>query len=394
MNKNYGHLLQQNGLTGPLAFVDLDLFDENARRMAATVTGTGLKIRVATKSLRVPDLIRRALNSSAVYQGLMCFCVREAFFLSEQGFDDLLVAYPTASAQDLDLLKKMHDSGRTVSLVVDSVEHLQALHSVFQNSALPFSVLFEVDLSLRMGPLVIGVRRSPLRTAGDVSRLLSEIKKFPSLKFGGIMAYEAHVAGVGDRNPFKPLLSQLLKPLRRFSARQIARKRVQISEMLKQHGEKNFIFNGGGTGSLSFNVAEKDTLSELTAGSGFYCPHLFDYYTNLDLEPAAFYALQIARKPESGWYTCLGGGFVASGEPGWDRIARPVGDFKLSGFEATGEVQTPVQTANPMSIGDNVVFRHAKAGELMERFNDVMLIEKGQISGRSKTYRGHGECYF
>lgn len=394
MNEIYSYLLRDNGLTGPLAFVDLNRFDENAHRMAGMVNGTGLKIRIATKSLRVPELIRRALNSSAVYQGLMCFCAAEASFLAEQGFDDLLIAYPTVSATDLALLKKLHAGGKTVSLVVDSREHLQALDAAFRGSERPFAVLFEVDLSLRLGPLVVGVRRSPLRTSRDVQQLLGEIRSFPSLKFSGIMAYEAHVAGVGDRNPFKPLLSQLLKPLRRFSARQIAGKRRRISEVLTQAGEKDFIFNGGGTGSLSFNVAEKNVLSELTAGSGFYCPHLFDYYTNLSLKPSAFFALQIARQPEAGWFTCLGGGFVASGEPGWDRIARPVGDFKLSGFEATGEVQTPVQTSAELHIGDNVIFRHAKAGELMERFNDVALIENGKITGRVKTYRGYGECYF
>lgn len=394
MDENYSHLLRTSGLTGPLAFVDLTLFDDNARRMASLVRGTDLKIRIATKSLRVPELIRRALNSSAAYQGLMCFCAAEAAFLAEQGFDDLLIAYPTASSADLALLKKLHDSGKTVSLVVDSREHLQTLATVFNGSSRPFSVLFEVDLSLRLGPLVVGVRRSPLRQPQDVLNLLGEIRKLPSLRFSGIMAYEAHVAGVGDRNPFKPLLSQLLKPLRRFSARQIAAKRRKISELLRLAGEKDFIFNGGGTGSLSFNIAEKNVLTELTAGSGFYCPHLFDYYTNLNLKPAAFYALQIARKPEPGWYTCLGGGFVASGEPGWDRIARPPDGFKLSGFEATGEVQTPVQTTADLRIGDSVIFRHAKAGELMERFNEVTLIENGKITGHTKTYRGHGECYF
>jgi D-serine deaminase-like pyridoxal phosphate-dependent protein len=103
----------------------------------------------------------------------------------------------------------------------------------------------------------------------------------------------------------------------------------------------------------------------------------------------------VVRKPEEGWFTCLGGGFVASGEPGWDRIPKPFdSSLKLSGFEATGEVQTPVQSSSDLQIGDSVIFRHAKAGEVMERFNQVVLIENGSVTGSAKTYRGYGECYF
>lgn len=394
MSENYRRLLQENHLGTPCALVDLDLFDENARHMAALVEGTGLKIRIATKSLRVPELIRRALAASPAYQGLMCFCAAEAAFLAAQGFDDLLIAYPSVSAEDLVRLKALHESGKKISMVVDCLEHLRALEAMFRGTARPFPVILELDLSLRIGPLVVGVRRSPLRTAAQVLALVREIAGFSGLKFGGLMAYEAHVAGVGDRNPFKPLLSLLLKPLRRYSAGRIARQRAELATELRKIAGEGFLFNGGGTGSLSFNTAEKAVLTELTAGSGFYCPHLFDYYSNLRLKPAAFFALQVVRRPEEGWYTCLGGGFIASGEPGWDRVPRPVGDFKLSGFEGTGEVQTPVQSRIPLRIGDTVLFRHAKAGELMERFNEVVLVSGGKITGRAKTYRGHGECYF
>ncbi|AGH96408.1 alanine racemase [Pseudobdellovibrio exovorus] len=396
MSSEYRALLKKLKLTGPLAFVDLHKFDRNAKKMADLVRPSGLHIRVATKSLRVPELIQRVLNSDPIYRGLMCFSAQEALFLSEQGFNDFLIAYPTVCPQDLSALKKIHDQGKEVYLVVDSIAHLEALSSIFQNSSRPFRVLFEVDLSLRLGPLVVGVRRSPLRTTEQVLELVRHIQSISSLKFSGFMAYEAQVAGVGDRNPFKPLLSKLLKPLRHFSAKKIAQKREQLkSRILAEFPQTEFLFNGGGTGSLSFNLPENQTLTELTAGSGFYCPHLFDYYSNFNLEAAAFFALQVVRQPEPHWFTCLGGGFIASGEPNWDRIPRPEANMKLSGFEAAGEVQTPVysRTEN-LAIGDSVIFRHAKAGELMERFNDVVLIQDGKVTANAKTYRGFGQCYF
>lgn len=374
----------------PCAFVDLDAFDANCESLANMVKDTKFTIRIATKSIRVPDLIRRALNSGAPFKGLMCFAAHEAEFLSSQGFDDFLVAYPTFQESDLLALKRVHDSGKTISLVVDSEEHLIVLEKMMRNSSRPFPVLLEPDLSLRIGSLVIGVRRSPLRSVNAIVSLAKAVKKYPSLKFMGLMAYEAHIAGVPDRNPFKKLLSPALYFIRRFAMKRVIRFRQELVDRLNQEGLHPELVNGGGTGSLSFNREEK-ILTEVTAGSGLFCSHLFDYYSNFHLKPSAFFALQAVRKPEDGWVTCQGGGYVASGEPGWDRIPKPV-EGELSGFEATGEVQTPVKLH--AKLGDPVIFRHSKAGELAERFTDFKLISGGKIVGRSLTYRGYGENYF
>lgn len=387
---NYSTILHSHHAVLPCAFVDLDAFDANCESLANMVKGTPFTIRIATKSIRVPDLIRRALNSGAPFKGLMCFAAEEAQFLSSQGFDDFLVAYPTLQEKDLLALKKVHDSGKTISLVVDCEEHLAALEKIMTGSSRPFPVLLEPDLSLRIGSLVIGVRRSPLRTIPAIVTLAKKVKNYPSLKFHGLMAYEAHIAGVPDRNPFKKLLSPALYFIRRFAMKRVIAFRQELVDTLKREGLAPELVNGGGTGSLSFNREEK-ILTEVTAGSGLFCSHLFDYYSNFHLRPSAFFALQAVRKPEAGWVTCQGGGYIASGEPGWDRIPKPV-EGGLSGFEATGEVQTPVKLN--VSLGEAVIFRHSKAGELAERFKEFQLIAGGKIVGRSLTYRGYGENYF
>lgn len=387
---NYSTILLNDHAELPCAFVDLDAFDANCKALASMVKDTHFTIRVATKSIRVPDLIRRALNYGAPFKGLMCFSAEEVLFLSSQGFDDFLLAYPTLQESDLQALKKVHRSGKAVSLVVDCEEHLAALEKFFAGSEKPFPVLLEPDLSLRFGSLVIGVRRSPLRTVDELVNLAKKIKNYPSLRFMGLMAYEAHIAGVPDRNPFKKFLSPVLYFIRRFAMKRVIRHREELVSRLKKEGLVPELVNGGGTGSLSFNREEK-ILTEVTAGSGMFCSHLFDYYSNFHLKPSAFFALQAVRRPEPGWVTCQGGGYIASGEPGWDRIPKPV-EGKLSGFEATGEVQTPVELDVP--LGSPVIFRHSKAGELSERFKEFKLIAAGKIVGRALTYRGYGENYF
>ena len=69
--------------------------------------------------------------------------------------------------------------------------------------------------------------------------------------------------------------------------------------------------------------------------------------------------------------------------------------LKLSGTEGAGEVQTPVRgpAAAALRVGDRVWLRHAKAGELAERFNDYYLVEDDAPAYPVPTYRGEGQCF-
>ena len=135
----------------------------------------------------------------------------------------------------------------------------------------------------------------------------------------------------------------------------------------------------------------------MTAGSGFYDSVLFDHYRSLDLRPAAGFAMPVVRKPSRAIATVLGGGYVASGPPGKDRLPEPYlpPGLRLDGFEGAGEVQTPVvgAAAAELELGDRVYFRHAKAGELCERFASLYLLEEGRIVDEVPTYRGEGKTF-
>jgi D-serine deaminase-like pyridoxal phosphate-dependent protein len=46
-----------------------------------------------------------------------------------------------------------------------------------------------------------------------------------------------------------------------------------------------------------------------------------------------------------------------------------------------------------LKIGDLVFFRHAKAGELCERFNELILVRANKIEQIVPTYRGENNCF-
>jgi D-serine deaminase-like pyridoxal phosphate-dependent protein len=382
----------------PAALVDLDAFEANADQIFQSAKNAGKKLRIASKSVRSPDLLRRLLERGGeVASGLMTYHAAETAFLADEGFDDLLLAYPTARANDARLLASVARSGKTVSTVVDDVGQLGVLAAAAEEAGVKLRVIVELDVAYRpLGLGHLGSRRSPLRTPEAIVALVQAIARHPQLEFAGLMAYEGHIAGVTDENPWTPLMNGAKRAVKILSRRGMEETRAAVTSALVRAGHPPQLFNGGGSGSLTWS-GQDPSLTELTAGSGFIDSHLFDYYRDLHVRPAVFFALQVVRRPTPGIVTCHGGGLVASGEAGPDRLpvpALPAG-LKLLPLEGAGEVQTPlvVPEGVELALGDPVFFRHAKAGELAEHFKEYLLVRGDKVLGRAPTYRGLGQSF-
>lgn len=382
----------------PVAIVDLDAFDRNTDALVAIAREAKKTLRVASKSIRVPALIERLLErGGATMRGVMTYHAAETAYLAEKGFDDLLLAYPTARLSEARLLAAAATRGKTVSSVVDEPGHLSVLQDAAKEAGVTLGAVIELDVAWQpAGVAHLGPRRSPRRTPATVVALAQEIAARPGLRFGGVMAYEGHIAGLTDKNPFTRLINPAKRLIKLASRRGMEATRAAVSRELTAAGLAPPIFNGGGSGSLRWS-GEDGALTELTAGSGFLDSHLFDYYKDLAVEPACFFAIQAVRNPKPGMVTCHGGGFIASGEAGKDRLpvpALPEGS-KLLGVEGAGEVQTPVILPAGVDVkpGDPIFFRHAKAGELAEHFNEYLLVRGDRIESRAPTYRGLGQCF-
>jgi D-serine deaminase-like pyridoxal phosphate-dependent protein len=179
------------------------------------------------------------------------------------------------------------------------------------------------------------------------------------------------------------------------SAAELAHRRAAVVAAVRGVADLRFV-NGGGTGSLEGTSAEA-AVTEVSAGSGVFGPHLFDTYSSFRPRPAALFALPVVRRPSPGWVTLFSGGYLASGPADAQRLPvvhLPKG-LSLSGTEGAGEVQTPVRgaAADRLRIGDLVWLRHAKAGELAERFTRFHLVNGDLIVDECPTYRGEGQSF-
>ncbi|MFZ2014204.1 MAG: amino acid deaminase/aldolase [Nocardioides sp.] len=377
----------------PLMVVDLDAFDANATDLVRR--SAGKPIRVASKSLRVPALIERALATPG-FQGVLAYTLREAIWLEEHGVsDDVVIAYPTVDRAAIAALLASPSAAAHITLMVDEPAQLDVIDTVRASADQRVRVAVDVDAGLRLGGQHVGPRRSPLYDLEDVLAFTRAVTERPGFDLVGVMTYEGQVAGVPDDVPSQRAKSLVVRRLKAASMAQLAERRRVLAERLAELVDLEF-WNAGGSGSVQATAADS-AVTEIAAGSGLLVPGLFDHYQSFTPRPAAFYGLPVTRKPSDAIATVHGGGFIASGAVGADRAPLPWAPpgLHLTGLEGAGEVQTPL-TGHPaalLRVGDLVWFRHAKSGELFEHTNSVRLLAGDDFVDEVPTYRGCGNAW-
>ncbi|MEU3401484.1 alanine racemase [Streptomyces filamentosus] len=382
-------------LDAPVAIVDLEAFDANADDLVRRAGGK--PVRVASKSVRCRALLERVLARDG-FAGVMSFTLAESLWLARAGFEDVLLAYPSADRGGYAELARDPKLAAAVTVTVDDVAQLDLIDAARAGGTEEVRVCLEMDTALRLlgGRVRIGALRSPLRTPAQLAELARSVVRRPGFRLVGLMAYEGHVAGVGDAVAGRPLRSRAVRAMQAVARRELAERRAAVVGAVRAVAPDLEFVNGGGTGSVQHTVAEA-AVTEVAAGSGLYVPRLFDDYSSFSGRPAALFALPVVRRPGVGVVTVLGGGYPASGAAGRDRLPVPYlpEGLRYDPREGPGEVQTPLlgSPADDLRIGDKVWFRHAKAGELCERFETLHLVEGDRVVDAVPTYRGEGRTF-
>ncbi|RSN36948.1 alanine racemase [Amycolatopsis sp. WAC 04169] len=385
--------LATKDLDPPFAIVDLDAFDANGADLLRRAAGK--PIRVVSKSVRCRYLLERVLARPG-FEGLMCYSLAEAVWHVEQETsEDIVVAYPTADHGALRRLAANDRARAAISIMVDSPEHLDLVDAALGQGHPEIRVCLELDASWRPLPGVhIGTRRSPVfspRQAADLARTILSRKGF---RLVGMMAYEGQIAGLGDAAG-SGAKNSVIGWMQRKSIVEIAKRRAAAVRAVRALADLEFV-NGGGSGSVESTGAEA-AVTEIAAGSGLIGPTLFDGYAHFSPRPAAMFALPVVRRPAPKVATLFSGGYIASGPAESSRLPTPYlpEGLSLLGFEGAGEVQTPVsgEAARHLRLGDRVWLRHAKAGELAERFTHYHVVVGDRVDRTVPTYRGESQNF-
>ncbi|MGA4786589.1 alanine racemase [Nocardia sp. AB354] len=375
-------------LDPPLAALDLSALRANAADLVRRARG--VPIRVASKSVRCRAVLEEVLGSQLTghggFAGIMSYSLREALWLAGHGARDILLGYPSVDRAALAELAADATLLDSITLMVDDVAQLDLIRAAVGGAGISPRVCLDVDASLRIGPLHLGVRRSPIRTPEQAERL-ARVARERGFRVAGVMTYEAQIAGLPDTNP-------AVRLVKRLSAAEIGTRRTHVLDAVRSVAGELEIVNSGGSGSIEVSVAAPE-VTEVTAGSGLYVPTLFDGYRAFTPRPALYFALPVLRRPAAEIATVFAGGYIASGPAGASRVPKPVWPkgLRLIGTEGAGEVQTPFTGAADLAVGDRVWMRHAKAGELCERFDAIHIVDADDRRTTVPTYRGEGRNF-
>ncbi|HMT49973.1 MAG TPA: amino acid deaminase/aldolase, partial [Dietzia sp.] len=286
------------GLDAPLAALHLPSLRANLADLTTRAGGT--RIRIASKSVRcrgvLEEVLGHGLRGDAAVRGVMAYSLAEAIWLVGEGCDDVLLGYPTVDRGALAALGRDPRALDAVTLMVDDVRQLEIARDAGAGGA---RVCVDVDASLRLGPIHLGVRRSPLRGPVEVEPLVRSAVGL-GFRVVGAMFYEAQVAGVPDDVRGVGLVKAL-------SMRRLLGLRAAVAATITDlTGQRPEIVNSGGSGSVAESAADP-AVTEVTAGSGLYVPGLFDHYRSFTPRPSLFFALPAVRTPARGLTTFLYG---------------------------------------------------------------------------------------
>lgn len=378
------------------AWLDLDALDHNIATVNAKLGKTTL--RVASKSVRSVNVLRYIAERSPQFGGLMTFDAAESDFLMLHGFTDILCAYPQMSEHEVTQAElTAEETGSTLTWMVDLPEHVSFLDDVGQILNKTIRVCLDINTSSDLPGLYFGTQRSSVLTAQDAAKAVRWIRHANNnIALAGVMGYEAQIAGVPEKSRGKEFLAPAIRGLKWVSRRHVTELMADTVKVITDDEPLDFV-NGGGSGSVDY-TAPRPEITEVTVGSAYYMPALFSGMdTMAPFKPAAGFVLPVSRRPRSNVVVCHSGGFVASGEAGVDKLPRVIHPrgVEMISQEGFGEVQTPLVLPDnlALSVGDNVWFRHAKAGELCEHFQVLHAFRGDNHVDTFTTYRGDGQCF-
>ena len=375
-------------LEPPFAFCDLDAVWSNAAEMLGRAGGK--PIRVASKSVRCRDLLaphpraRPRLSRPAdlhAARGLLARRRRASRTSS--------VAYPTADRTRAGRARAA-DRGRARPrrrcVMVDSVAHLDLIEAATGRRRRARSVRVCIELDVGWWPLggpdQDRAEALPVRTPEQARELAQEIERRAGVAPGRADGLRGPHRGRRRRGAGTAAArTSRSGDAAALGARAARKRRAAVVAAVREVAELEFV-NGGGTGSIAATAAEP-AVTEVAAGSGFYAPVLFDHYSSL--RAASGRGLRARRRPQA----------VAADR---DRARRRLRRLRRrraataspsptcragcgstrSRAPARSRRRCSASPRRALEVGDRVYFRHAKAGELCERFNSLHLVEGGR----------------
>ena len=333
----------------PAPLLDLDIFEDNARRIMSFLAENGLEWRPHSKAHKSPRLAGIQIGIGAL--GITCAKLGEAEVMVAGGVTSVLVANHLGTAAKWRRAAAVQARAEVIICVDDSV-HVTMAGEAGREAGVDIPVIIEVD---------IGMHRVGTRSLEDSAALADLIALTDGVRLAGIMGYEGHLLELWPESEKLARCTEALTLL------------VAHADAVRAAGHEVPIVSSGGSGSFQ-QTAHVEGLTESQAGGGCLMCRFYAQDCHVDLGHALSLTATVVsvRPPE---HAVVDAGFKTFGNlPGMGLpviLGREGITFRsLSAEHGQLDVEPG---ATPLRIGDRI---HA-----IPAYSDAMLVNHDWMLG-------------
>lgn len=372
--------LKDAGVAQASMVIDLPRLRANLAAIGAHAK-TGMGLRAVLKSLPCLELMDEVAKAWSSPRAMAFNAAQTGQLLSARPDRQVLLGKPFPVAAAAALLQALPaEVGSGIEWLIDTPERLAQYRQLAEQRGQALRVNLELDVGLHRGgfedPAELGAALQSLKTG--------------SLKWQGLMGYDAHVAALPDA------LGMRAQAWDESQRRYQTAWRLANEVLGPQHREALTLNTAG---SPTFRLHDgKGVANEVSVGSAALLPLDFEKPLLADLQPAAFIATPVLkswpqfRLPEGAtWLSRLAQtwdrnqtrGLAIHGGHWLAEVASPEGVAPSGLFGPSSNQQVMVASSQvDLKSDDHVFLRPRQSEALLLQFGDLLVFDGQHISAR------------
>lgn len=237
------HVAYKDEIPTPALLLDLDVFENNLKKMAAFLKEKGIQFRPHAKTHKCPIIAKRQLGEGA--RGICVAKLSEAEVMAAEGIENILITSEIVSASKISRLVALSSSCPGLMTVVDQPQSVSDLIQAAEANKAKLNVLIDIDG---------GRHRSGCPPGPPAVRLAEQVAQSKWLQFRGIQCYAGHIAHtVGFE-------------ARKQGSRDALQQALETKTLIEKQRIPVEMLTGGSTGSYNID-SQIPGFTELQAGS-------------------------------------------------------------------------------------------------------------------------------
>ena len=340
-------------LDTPALLVDLEVMEQNIKRIMAACRTRGVQWRPHIKGNKTPEIARRQIAAGAI--GVTCAKLGEAEVMADAGIDDLLIANQIVGPAKIARLLELRERADPI-VAIDNPTHVAALAAGEPNPARPLRLVIEVN---------VGMNRAGVEPGEAAVKLADEVARHKGLRFAGIMAWESQATRIADAQEKERVVKEALARL------------AATASLLRDAGHPVAIVSCGGSGTFPFCI-EQPGVTEVQIGGAIFSDMHYLGNFHLDFPPALTLLASVTSRPNPTRIILDAGRKALPPDPAMPKPLRlpPLSAIRFSAEHAILELTTPSATPR---IGDRVEFIVGYSDMTVFMHEEIVAHRRGEI---------------